>query len=352
MSLKTFALPPDNRTVGSGDPPADVDDLVDAAAAMGAGRNVLNTTFGGGADPTGAADSTVALTAAAAALGGQLMYLPAGTYLMNAASAIALTTAGSGIMGDLFGATVIKIGGSFSASEVINIDAGNCSVTGISIIGASSTISSNPAANGIEVQPGSYQTTIQNFFGQYINGYGIEASNLAGHSAISHSFYDKIAIYNCAGGMHFNGAQMTVGTVLSNIEIGNIGTGSGANANLDALLIEDAFDITGTNVNVGTGNAGTGHGLRIHGNCQNIWFDVGHGQRGGIDGLGSVRADTGCGLNRLRHPGPRRVCRRGQQRQVGGLRACPPEHGRGPDLIAAAGHLVRGDRHRHRGAAE
>lgn len=57
-------MPPDSRAVGTGDPPNDVDALIRAANAAGGGFNVLNAAYAGGADPTGAADSTAAIQAA------------------------------------------------------------------------------------------------------------------------------------------------------------------------------------------------------------------------------------------------------------------------------------------------
>jgi hypothetical protein len=70
-----FTLPPDTRAVGTGNPPADMNALIDAVYAMGGYWNVLNTAFAGGADPTGVADSTAAFQAAlnAAPYGGVVM---------------------------------------------------------------------------------------------------------------------------------------------------------------------------------------------------------------------------------------------------------------------------------------
>jgi hypothetical protein len=63
-----FTLPPDTRSVGSGNPPQDMNAVVDALTALGAGRSVLNTAFAGGADPTGTTDSTAAFQAAVASM--------------------------------------------------------------------------------------------------------------------------------------------------------------------------------------------------------------------------------------------------------------------------------------------
>jgi hypothetical protein len=83
-----YALPPDTRSVGSGDPPADMNAVVDALTAAGAARNILSAAFAGGADPTGTADSHAALQAAATA--GGLIIIPPGTY-KNTATVTATT---------------------------------------------------------------------------------------------------------------------------------------------------------------------------------------------------------------------------------------------------------------------
>ena len=79
-----FTLPPDNRAVGTGNPPGDMNSVVDAlTAAPGVVYNVLNAAYSGGADPTGAADSATAINAALTAAGsggGGTVYMPPGTY--------------------------------------------------------------------------------------------------------------------------------------------------------------------------------------------------------------------------------------------------------------------------------
>jgi hypothetical protein len=227
------------------------------------------------ADNTGATDTGAAIQNAIAALpsGGGTVYLPAGTYLMNSSAVLSLATAGTRLMGAGPKATTLKIGASFSGAEVINVASHDITVRDLAIVGASSTISSNPACNGIEIQSGSYQYRLQNLFMQYVNGYALEAKNANAQPAISHSILEDAVFYNCAGGIHYNGNQATVGCAWNNILVGNGGTGTGPNANLDAVKIEDAFDITWTNGGVGTGNAGTGHGIHLYGNCANIWVD-------------------------------------------------------------------------------
>lgn len=82
--MPNFALPPDTRTVGQGNPPQDMNAVVDALTAQGAGLNVRNKAWAGGADPTGATDSTTALQAAAnGATPGQVVVFPPGIYKIS-----------------------------------------------------------------------------------------------------------------------------------------------------------------------------------------------------------------------------------------------------------------------------
>lgn len=283
-----FTLPPDTRAVGTGNPPGDMNAVVDALKALGASMNALNAGNAGGADPTGVADSTAAINAALAT---GLACLPPGTYLMNGSSALALSAGGTRLAGSGYGVTKIKIGSSFSAAQVALISAGNCQVSDLSIVGASSTIASNPACNGIEIDTGSFQYTLSSVFTQFINGYSLEAGNTSGGPDVSHSIVDKFWSYNCAGAIHYNGFQATVGVTLSNISIGNGGTATGANANLDAILLEDCFDLVFSGLLIGQGNAGTGNCIHIKGDCSAIWFN-------GFDcgGFPEPLASSQCGL--------------------------------------------------------
>ena len=127
-----YTLPPDTRAIGTGNPPADMNAVVDALnAAPGVVYNVLNAAYAGGADPTGAADSTTAIQAAinaaayisASDASGILgaaqatVYLPGGTYLISSGPlvlphghSIRITGAGDG--------TILKS----SANAIIDFD--------------------------------------------------------------------------------------------------------------------------------------------------------------------------------------------------------------------------------------
>jgi hypothetical protein len=107
-----FTLPPDTRAVGTGNPPADMNNVVDALTAQGATFNVLNAAYSGGADPTGAADCASAIQAAVNAMpaSGGVIYFPAGTY--KVASTVTISKPGVYLAGAGMLATVINYTGS------------------------------------------------------------------------------------------------------------------------------------------------------------------------------------------------------------------------------------------------
>ena len=92
-----FTPVPPTRTVGSGNPPVDMNNTSLELAAMGATYNVLDANFSGGADPSGTNDSTAAIQAALTAIaanGGGTVLFPPGTYKVSSA----LTVSGNGVI--------------------------------------------------------------------------------------------------------------------------------------------------------------------------------------------------------------------------------------------------------------
>jgi hypothetical protein len=95
---------------------------------MGAGLNVLNAAYAGGADPTGAADSTAAIQAAlSAAAPGQVIRLPSGTYKTTAPLAMppgVILRGDSGYDPSAWGdkASVIKPSAAFTGAAVITMN--------------------------------------------------------------------------------------------------------------------------------------------------------------------------------------------------------------------------------------
>lgn len=235
-----------------------------------------SATGGGSADDTSAIQNAINALPAA----GGVVYLPTGTYLLNGASALNLATTGIKLMGDGTGATTIKIGASFGAAQAINITADSCKVVGLSIVGASSTITSNPICDGIEIT-GSQHVKIQDVFVQHMNGWAIESIGSSSRGNLD-TMYRGIIARNCAGGMHIkgvSGSSYQGEQFATDIQLQNIGVASGANANLDAYLIEDCQDILTQGINAAVaGGTQTGSTLHIKGACSSCYFtniDVG-----------------------------------------------------------------------------
>jgi hypothetical protein len=139
-----FTLPPDTRSVGSGNPPADMNNVVDALTATGAVFNVLNAAYSGGADPTGVSDSAPAINAALAALPsstGGTVVIPAGVYKIS--SPIVPVINNSRLLGAGPEATTIRAA-SGSAINGYQFDAATqlynlifCAIEGMTFDGAS-----------------------------------------------------------------------------------------------------------------------------------------------------------------------------------------------------------------------
>lgn len=87
MVSPAFTPVPATRSVGTVDPPGDMNNTSNELAAIGAGYSVMNTVYGGGADPTGLTDSTAQIGSAVAAahLAGMPVLLPAGTFSVSSA---------------------------------------------------------------------------------------------------------------------------------------------------------------------------------------------------------------------------------------------------------------------------
>lgn len=82
-----FTLPPDTRAVGTGNPPADMNAVVDALTAIGVPGSILNAAYAGGADPTGVTDSypaiQAAINAAQSSATASLVEIPPGTFVVS-----------------------------------------------------------------------------------------------------------------------------------------------------------------------------------------------------------------------------------------------------------------------------
>ena len=266
----------DVRAVGTGNPPADMNNVNDVLIGMGFLHNVTNTAWAGGADPAGVADSTAAIQAAlTAALPGQTVFLPQGTYKISAPLTMStqnVTLAGTGLGNtNKTGASVLLISSVFTGNAAVAITGFGCQVLNLCVFGTSTTVTSNPLANGVEIT-GSKFSNLANLFFQYVNGWAVESAGGASNANLGTSMYNLTG-YNCAGGIHVKGVTGSAFAgqhSLIDCQFSQIGTSTalgGANANLDAMFFEDCQDILTLNTNCAVSSASTGATLHIKGIC-------------------------------------------------------------------------------------
>lgn len=234
--------------------------------------NVRSPEYGGGAKGDGVADDTAALQAALAAVpaAGGVVYLPAGTYLLNSAAGLSLATTGTILRGAGAEATKIVIGASFSGASAVAISAYNCQVADLSIVGVSTTTTSNPAADAIKIS-GVRRAKVSRCHFFNVNGWCVAALATSASSTSNPLGTQLTGLYgsSCAGGIRFLGhtAQgYAVNSFVSDCHFQSGGVTTGPSANLDGLRIEDAWDVLVTNVIAWT-SVGTGSSLHIVGNC-------------------------------------------------------------------------------------
>lgn len=254
--LAPFTLPGPQKPF-SGDPAGDANQLVAGLLAAGAGSNVLNTAAAfGGADTTGARDSTPAFTAAAS--GGGHVTIPPGRYLLGAAAAAALAAVGTVLAGSGKGVTTLVCEG-----PAIAVTADFCGVYDLSMVGPTATVAANPAGDAITVTGGRW-CQVRDVFFQYVNGRVVYSAGSAAAANIGCRF-DRLTYYNCAGGIHiqgvagsgFGGQQWITHPHGSQIGV--------AGGTADVILVEDASDVWVTGFDGAISDAGTGAALRIRG---------------------------------------------------------------------------------------
>lgn len=243
----------------------------------------LNPVTMFGADGTGASDSTSALNMAIGAVpaGGGVIYLNAGTYSVNSGSALALTVAGTKLLSAGGGPAVISYGPSFTGGTVIAVQADSCEISGVTVAGASATLTSNPAATGVGISGGFQHTRLSALTFSHVNGWAIQS--VAGTARANlDTMIDAPLIRNCAGGIDIEGASgsgFSAEHFLTDIQMQQMGASSGSAASLDALRLKDCQDVLTENINVGL-SAGNGSAVHILGACASNSFtnaDLGGG---------------------------------------------------------------------------
>jgi hypothetical protein len=265
----TFTLPPNNRAPLSPGYITDQNNTANVLSGLGAATSVLNTAFAGGADPTGTAASDAAFLAAFAS-GADLITIPPGTYLLNGSVLPAMASANTVLRGAGPSATVINIGGSFTPAAAFSADADNCTITDMTIQGASATIAANPQCYGIQVRGRNVNLLNLRFLD--VNGYCIKVINLnaaGSHQANHQPHIRNIWMEKCAGGIWLNGdGGDTIGAIMSGIHGNTIGGGTAAN--LDALRLENVFDVDIQNLASSVGSATSGHSIHLVGHCATV----------------------------------------------------------------------------------
>lgn len=231
---------------------------VPAAASSG-----YNVTPSG--DTTGATDKSAVNTITSVA--GGVAVLAPGTYYFNTPLAMA---AGSALIGKSPGSTTIKYnttGTAWSGAALITITGHDlCYIGGLTIAGNSTTYSSNPAADGIDIK-NSNSTVIRDVSMNYINGWCVYVES----NATSDSFntvLDNLHTFSAAKGVLMNGTASSdhnQNTTMVNCNIDQCQSS-------DAVQITDVHDVEIVDLKA-TCTAGTGNCIHIAGISAGIFID-------------------------------------------------------------------------------
>jgi hypothetical protein len=218
----------------------------------------------------GATYNDTAFVSALAAInptwGGKIV-IRAGSYLVDGATAITLASFGIIIEGAGPAATKIVVASGFSDTAVFKITANDCRIKDLTIAGASTTTTSNPVVDGVHLNSASkFRLDNCNFLN--LNGWAFKnvAGALTGQSP-SGSMLNHLIIRSCAAGIYWlgNSGSGSTSVLMSDIQIVANGVATGAAANLDGILLEDAWGVETSNV-ISWMTAGTGAAVHIKGN--------------------------------------------------------------------------------------
>lgn len=238
-----------------------------------------------GAAGDGVTDDTAAIQNAINTAGsGGVVYFPptASGYLLDSGT-LNLATTSTILKGAGGDASKLIIGPNFSGTTAVSITAYNCSIIDMWFEGADSTPTANPVADAIQVI-GVRRARINRCTFFYINGWAIQLQSTADSSTSNPrgSQISQIYVSECAGGVRFLGdaaQNFQMNCSLTDMQAAFTGVASGGSANLDVIMIEDAWDVLIENAIAWMGD-GTGSSLHIKG-------DVAASFITNFDGLGS-----------------------------------------------------------------
>lgn len=226
-----------------------------------------------GAVADGVTDDTAAIQAAinAAGVKGAGVFFPATTasYLLNS-TGLTVSSNDVSLIGESTTNAQLTIGASFTGSAAITITGSNCQVRDLSFFGASTTTTSNPAADAIKIS-GVRRTRVNRCTFYYINGWCVETLATSGSSTTNPVGTQLSQLYmnQCAAGLHFQGnttQAWAMNCSVTDVQSYLGGVTTGTYANLDVIKVEDAWDVLLENVIAWMSN-GSGSALRVRGNC-------------------------------------------------------------------------------------
>lgn len=226
-----------------------------------------------GATGDGTTNDTVAIQAAitaAGATGGTVYFPPTTTgYLLNSA-ALTMSSANVTLRGEGGEASKLVLGASFVDTTMVNITAANCTVIDLWFEGDSTTPTTNPVADAIRVI-GVRRTKISRCSFFYINGWAVQIQSTSA-SATSNprgTQISQVYLSECAGGVRFFGdttQNYQMNCQITDFQAAFTGVTTGASANLDVIMVEDAWDVLIENAIAWMSN-GTGSSLHVKGDC-------------------------------------------------------------------------------------
>jgi hypothetical protein len=276
MTLGTFTLPPDNRSLGSGNPPQDMNGVVDALTASGVPFNLMNSAYGA-ADPTGTNDCTaiIGLVIAAAVTAGRPVKIPGGTFKVN--STLNWKVAGLHVIGE--GSALTKIVQSTTGIPIVQVAGQGQRIEGITFTYTSQQGSGNPGGICMEFGDDTVGSSFESEFSDIYCELGY--TGLAVNPAITTAaglfscHFDNLHVL----GYYLHGIGMTgnaggglancTGCVFDNTYIHNNYSGSPAPANSYPLYLAQWDEVVFNQLNIEHGESFISDliGLSGVGNC-------------------------------------------------------------------------------------